>query len=291
MSDAKRILVTGGAGFIGSHLCEALVQDPQNAVTVLDNYSTGTVENHVSGVRYVRGDTRDIDSLIDFTPDLVFHLGEYSRTSESFKEPEKTWQYNSNGTFHVLEFCRKNGVKKILYAGSSTKLADGGDGRNQSPYAWTKATNTELFQRYHDWFGLPFVTVYFYNVYGGREIENGPYATFIANMKRMMREKQPLTIVAPGTQHRSFTHVDDIVRGIILAAEKGNGDGYCLGPKEMHTIREVAELFGGEIVMLPERPGDRKTVAIDLTKTEEALGWKAAIRLEDHIREFLKTLP
>lgn len=287
---SKKILVTGGAGFIGSHLCEELVKDPQHEVFSLDNYSTGSESNHIPGVTYLRGETKDIEEKIPFVPDFVFHLGEYSRTSESFKEPEKTWQYNAEGTFRVLEFCRKNGVKKIVYAGSSTKQADGGDGRNQSPYAWTKAANTELIQRYHDWFGLPFVTVYFYNVYGGREIQNGPYATLIAIFKRLTREKKPLTIVAPGTQHRSFTHVSDIVRGIMLAAEKGNGDGYCLGPKSMHTIREVAEMFGGEIVVLPEKPGDRKTVSIDLAKTEEELGWKAAVQLEDHIKEFLQSL-
>ena len=215
-------------------------------------------------------DTRKIDPKIEFVPDKIFHLGEYSRTSESFNEPEKTWRHNTEGTFNVLEFCRKNSVKKILYAGSSTKLADGGDGCDQSPYAWTKAMNTELIQRYGEWFGLPFVTVYFYNVYGGREIQEGSYATLIGIFKRLTREKKPLTIVAPGTQRRKFTHVDDIVRGILLAMEKGNGDGYCLGPKETHTIRDVAKLFGREIVMLPEKSGDRKTVAIDLTKTEKS---------------------
>lgn len=285
-----RMLVTGGAGFIGSHLCEELTKDSNNDVTSLDNYSTGNVKNHVPGVTYVQGDTREIDKKIPFVPDVIFHLGEYSRTSESFNEPQKTWEYNIEGTFRVLEFCRTKGVPKILYAASSTKQADGGDGRNQSPYAWSKAANTELLQRYHDWFNLPFVTVYFYNVYGGREIMEGPYSTVIGIFKRLTREGKPLTVVLPGTQCRSFTHVDDIVRGIILAAEKGSGDGYCLGPKEMHTVREVAEMFGGEILMLPEKPGDRKTVAIDLSKTEEELGWKASVRLQDHIREFLQRL-
>ncbi|MCK9361107.1 NAD-dependent epimerase/dehydratase family protein [Patescibacteria group bacterium] len=287
---AKRVLVTGGAGFIGSHLCEALVRDASNEVYSLDNYSTGSESNHIQGVTYLRGDTRDIERMVEFTPDMIFHLGEYSRTSQSFLEPEKTWRQNAEGTFCVLEFCRKKKVGKLLYAGSSTKQADGGDGRNQSPYAWTKAANTELIQRYHEWYGLPFVTVYFYNVYGGREIQEGPYATLIGIFKRLRREGKPLPVVSPGTQYRSFTHVDDIVRGILLAAEKGQGDGYCLGPKEMHTIREVAEMFGGEIAMLPEKPGDRKNVSIDLSKTEEELGWRAQIRLQDHIRDFLKTL-
>jgi len=285
-----RILVTGGAGFIGSHLCEELIKNKDNEVFSLDNYSTGSENNHIKEVVYIKGDTRDIDECIDFVPDIIYHLGEYSRTSESFNEPDKTWEYNTEGTFRVLEFCRKNKVKKLVYAGSSTKLADGGDGRNQSPYAWTKAANTELIQRYGEWFHIPYVIVYFYNVFGGREMETGPYATLIGIYKRLTREGKSLGVVSPGTQMRSFTHVDDIVHGIILAGEKGNGDGYCLGPKETFSIREVAEMFGGKIEMLPEKPGDRKTVAIDLTKTEEELGWKATVSLKDHIREFLESL-
>lgn len=282
-----RILVTGGAGFIGSHLCEELVKDKNNEIIVLDNYSTGTENNHVDGIKYIQGHTQDIDSLINEVPEMIYHLGEYSRTSKSFDEPDKTWEYNSKGTFRVLEFCRKNNVKKFVYAASSTKLADGGDGRNQSPYAFSKALNTELIQRYGEWFGLKYTILYFYNVFGGREIQEGDYATLIGIFKNKRKKGEPLPIVAPGNQIRSFTHVNDIVKGIILAGEKGEGDGYCLGPKEMFTIKEVAEMFNGEIQMLPERPGDRKTVAIDLTKIEE-LGWKAEKSLRDEIKEFLQ---
>ena len=282
-------LVTGGAGFIGSHLCEKLVKDNSNKIFVLDNYSTGSEKNHITGVTYIKGDTRDIDSLINFTPDIIYHLGEYSRTSKSFDEPEKTWEYNTEGTFRVLEFCRKNKIKKILYAGSSTKLADGGDGRNQSPYAFSKAINTELVQRYGEWFGLNYAIVYFYNVFGGREIREGEYATLIGIYKNKKENNEALPVVAPGNQLRSFTHVDDIVEGIILIGNKGSGDGYCLGPKEMFTIKEVAEMFGGKIKMLPERPGDRKTVAIDLTRSEE-LGWCAKISLREDIKKYLADL-
>ncbi len=285
-----KILVIGGAGFIGSHLCEELIKNKDNEIFVLDNYSTGSEKNHIEGVKYIKGNTMDINSLVDFTPDVVYHLGEYSRTSESFKEPRKVWEYNIKGTFEVLEFCREKKVGKLAYAGSSTKLADGGDGRNQSPYAWTKAANTELIQRYGEWFDLPYVIVYFYNVFGGREIKEGNYATLIGIFKRLREENKPLTLVSPGNQMRSFTHVEDIVRGIILGAEKGNGDGYCLGPKEMHSIKDVAEMFEGKIEWIPERPGDRKSVAIDLTKTEEELGWEAKIKLEDYIKDFLKKL-
>jgi len=285
-----KILVTGGAGFIGSHLCERLVKYKGNKVFSLDNYSTGSEDNHIDGVKYIKGDTVDVGRLIDFVPDLIFHLGEYSRTSESFKEPEKTWNFNSRGTFSILEFCRKNNVGKLIYAGSSTKLADGGDGRNQSPYAWTKAINTELVQRYGRWFDLPYVITYFYNVFGGREIRTGVYSTLIGTFQRLTLEGKPLTVVSPGAQMRSFTHVEDIVRGLILASEKGNGDGYCLGPKEAYSVLDVAKMFGGKIKMLPERPGDRKTVTIDLAKTEKDLGWKAEIKLVDYIKCFLEAL-
>ena len=285
-----RILVTGGAGFVGSHLCEVLASNTENTVVSLDNYSTGKEANHVPGVAYIVGDTKDIEKHVTEIPDIVYHLGEYARTSESFNEPEKVWEYNTHGTFRVLEYCRKNSIKKLVYAGSSTKLADGGDGRNQSPYAWTKAANTELVQRYGEWFGVPYAIVYFYNVFGGREMEEGSYATLIGIFKRLTRAGAPLTVVSPGTQIRSFTHVDDIVRGIILAAEKGSGDGYCLGPRESFTVHDIAKMYGGEITMLPEKPGDRKTVAIDLEKTERDLGWKAEKSVKDYIAQFVTTL-
>lgn len=292
-----KILVTGGAGFIGSHLCEELVKNKNYEVFSLDNYSSGSEKNHIEGVEYIKGDTREIESKINFVPDMIYHLGEYSRTSASFRDPAKTWELNTHGTFAVLEFVRKKSLKnkiRILYAGSSTKMADGGDGRNQSPYAWTKATNTELVQRYGEWFGLDYVITYFYNVYGGREVEDGEYATFIGILKRKIKNGENLQIVLPGTQMRSFTHVNDIVRGLILAGEKGTGDGYALGPKEMFTIMDVAKLFTrgdmSKIETLPPLPGDRKTVAIDLSKTEEELGWTAQIKLREHIAEFLNSV-
>jgi UDP-glucose 4-epimerase len=151
----KRILVTGGAGFVGSHLCERLSQDTNNDVYSLDNYFTGSEKNHVENVTYIKGSTKDIAKLVTFTPDMVYHLGEYSRVEQSFDDIEKVWEYNKDGIFAVLEFVRKAGCK-ILYAGSSTKFGDGGLGRSASPYAWTKATNTELVMNYGTWFNVPF---------------------------------------------------------------------------------------------------------------------------------------
>lgn len=278
---SKKILVTGGAGFVGSHLCERLAEDPANHVVSLDNYFTGSEDNHIAGVTYIRGTTAQIDQLIDFTPDYIYHLGEYSRVEQSFDDIEKVWEFNKQGIFAVLQFCRKTGAK-LIYAGSSTKFGDGGLGRSQSPYAWTKASNTELVENYGDWFNIPYAIVYFYNVYGKREIATGKYATLIALFTEKMKAGEPLTIVSPGTQKRNFTHVDDIVDGLVMVGENGYGDEFGIGSPESFTILEVAQMFGGEIHMLPERKGNRMTADVVTDKTQ-ALGWSPKRKLADYI--------
>ncbi|MDY0181565.1 NAD-dependent epimerase/dehydratase family protein [Aliarcobacter skirrowii] len=283
----KKILVTGGAGFVGSNLCERLAQDKNNEVYSLDNYFTGSKENHVSNVTYIEGSSANIDSLVKFTPDIIYHLGEYSRVEQSFEDIEKVWEYNKNGIFAVLEFVRKTGAK-IVYAGSSTKFGDGGLGRNQSPYAWSKATNTELVQNYGAWYNISYAITYFYNVYGKREISTGKYATLIALFKERMKNKEDLTIVSPGTQKRNFTHIDDIVDGLILVGENGYGDEFGIGSPESFTILEIAEMFGGTIKMLPQRRGNRMTADVMTTKTE-ALGWSAKRNIKDYIENLKKS--
>ena len=277
----KKILVTGGAGFVGSHLCERLAQDSNNDVYSLDNYFTGSEANHVPNVTYIKGSTKDIASLITFNPDMLYHLGEYSRVEQSCDDIEKVWEYNKDGIFAVLEFVRKAGCK-ILYAGSSTKFGDGGLGRSASPYAWTKATNTELVMNYGAWFNVPYAITYFYNVYGEREIQTGKYATLIALFKEKMTNNEALTIVSPGTQKRNFTHIDDIINGLVLVGENGYGDEFGIGSGEAFSIVEVAKMYGGEIQMLPERKGNRMTADVISAKTE-ALGWKAKRKLIDYI--------
>ncbi len=285
----KTILVTGGAGFIGSNLIERLVEDPTNRVISLDNYFTGKKENHIPGATYIEGHTKDIATIIDFVPDLVFHLGEYSRVEQSFADMPIVWEHNKNGTFAVLEFCRKNNTK-IVYAGSSTKFGDGGLGRDQSPYAWTKASNTELVRNYGAWFGLPYAITYFYNVYGPREISTGQYATLIALFKEKFKNKEPMTVVSPGAQIRNFTHVDDIVRGLILVGEKGEGDDYGLGSEDGYSVLDIAKMFGGGITMLPERKGNRMSASIDLTRSKNELGWYAEKKIIDYIKEFVSSV-
>ena len=286
-SERKTILVTGGAGFIGSNLIETMIKNFPFRVISLDNYSTGRKENHIPGANYIEGDTQNIDKLISEKIDLVYHLGEYSRVEKSFDDMEAVWNSNIFGTFAVLEFCRKNNIK-VIYAGSSTKFGDGGLGRDQSPYAWTKAANTELVKNYGNWFGLPYAIAYFYNVYGPREISSGPYATVLGIFKEQFRAGKPLTVVLPGTQKRNFTHVSDIVRGLILAGEKGRGDDYGLGYERDYSILEIAKMFGGEIKMLPERKGNRMISSIDLAKSSEELGWKAEEDVKRHIEKFVK---
>lgn len=283
----KKILVTGGAGFVGSHLCERLSQNPEYEVYSLDNYFTGSKENHVPNVTYIEGNTADIAKLVNFNPDMVYHLGEYSRVEQSFDDIEKVWRYNKDGIFAVLEFVRKAGCK-ILYAGSSTKFGDGGLGRSASPYAWTKATNTELVMNYGNWFNVPYAITYFYNVYGPREIESGKYATLIALFKEKMKNGEKLTIVSPGTQKRNFTHIDDIIDGLVLVGENGYGDEFGIGSGEAFSILEVAEMFGAEVEMLPERKGNRMSADVVTAKTE-ALGWKPHRRLKDYIEEKRKS--
>ena len=280
----KQILVTGGAGFIGSNLCERLAQDNNNVVSSLDNYSTGCKDNHVNQVTYIEGSTVDIDKLVDFNPDFIYHLGEYSRVEQSFEDIEKVWRYNKDGMFAVLEFCRKTGAK-IIYAGSSTKFGDGGLGRSQSPYAWTKASNTELVENYGRWFNVPYAITYFYNVYGKREISTGKYATLIALFREKLKKDEPLTVVSPGTQKRNFTHIDDIINGLVLVGENGFGDEFGIGSSKAYSILEIAQMFGGKIEMLPERQGNSMTADVVTAKTE-ALGWKVTKTIEDYIREF-----
>lgn len=282
----KKILVTGGAGFIGSHLCERLALNKNYDVYSLDNYSTGVVANHVQNVTYIKGDTKNIGDLVKFKPDYIYHLGEYSRVEQSFDDIEKVWSYNKDGIFAVLQFCRSTGAK-IIYAGSSTKFGDGGLGRSQSPYAWTKSSNTELVENYGQWFAVPYAITYFYNVYGNREISEGKYATLIALFINKYMNGQKLTVVSPGTQKRNFTHIDDIIDGLVLVGENGYGDEFGIGSPETYSIIEIAKMFGSEVEMLPERKGNRMTAEVVTSKTE-ALGWAPKRSVKEYIKEIMK---
>jgi UDP-glucose 4-epimerase len=280
MASKKLVLVTGAAGFVGSALCARLVSEGRKVIA-LDNYFAGSKENQISGVEYREGHTKNIASLVPENPDLIYHLGEYSRVEISLTEPAVVWDLNIAGTFGVLEFWRKKGCK-LVYAGSSTKFADGGLGRDQSPYAWSKAVNSELVRNYSNWYGLPFAITYFYNVYGPGE-RAGKYGTVIEIFRQKIIKGEQLTVNAPGTQRRIFTHIDDIVDGLMLVGEKGDGDEFGLGADESFSILEVAEMFGGKVAMGAEVAGNRMSAVLDTTKSH-AIGWHARRKLKEYIQ-------
>ncbi len=282
---SELVLVTGGAGFIGSHLCERLVREGYQVIS-LDNYWAGSTDNHIEGVEYRTGHTKQISEIIPESPDLVYHLGEYSRVEQSFFDVPHVLDFNLVGTAAVLEFCREK-KPKLVYAGSSTKYAHDGDGRHQSPYAWTKASNTELVKRYGEWFDIPYAITYFYNVYGPRERSHENTGTLIAIFADKHKKGEPLTVRLPGTQKRNFTHIDDIVDGLILVGENGLGDEFGLGHHDAYSVLEVAEMFGGEIIHLEGRPGNRLTSGINIERAYQELGWKPKRTLPEYI-DFLK---
>lgn len=286
----KIILVTGGAGFIGSNLIEKLVKDKKNRVISLDNYFTGSVKNHIKGAEYRRGHTKDIAKHIKIRPDIIYHLGEYSRVAASLAEPELVWDLNIAGTLGVLEFWRKHKCK-LVYAGSSTKFnapgKNGIAGRDLAPYTWAKAINSELVKNYGTWYKLNYSIVYFYNVYGPRERAGqftGAYGTVIGTFKQNYLHNKALEVRRPGTQTRAFTHVIDTVAGIILAGQKGKNDEYGICAKETHSILGVAKMFGPKIKMSPQTKTSRTSEAVD-SKKIKTLGWKQKYTLKKYIED------
>jgi UDP-glucose 4-epimerase len=286
----KLILVTGGAGHIGSHVIEQLVKDLNNQVISLDNYFTGSESNHIKGAEYRRGHTKDIAKLVPEKPDIIYHLGEYARVSPSFGDPEKVYDMNIAGTFTVVEFCRQRQVGKLVYAGSSTKFAAGGTGRHQNPYSFTKATNVDLINDYGRWYDLPYAICYFYNAFGPRENGTGKYATLIAKFEQAYLKGKPLTVVKPGTQKRNFTYAPDLARGIILVGEKGQGDGYALNNPKEFSVLEIAKAFGRPVKLVDGYPGRTESGEAP-TKARRELGWETTLDILDYIKDFINHHP
>ncbi|WP_312034343.1 NAD-dependent epimerase/dehydratase family protein [Actinoplanes sp. TBRC 11911] len=288
--------MTGGAGFVGSALIKALLTDfPAAAIVSLDNYFTGTPSNHVNDPRvtYIDGSTVDIAKTWASrglpSPEIVFHMGEYSRIVTSFDDHDLTWDFNLLGTKEVVKFASARGAK-LIYAGSSSKFGNDGQDENLNPYAWTKAKNIEYIRNYATWYGLDYAITYFYNVYGPGQIVSGKYATVIGIFEDKYLHGEPLPVVSPGTQTRDFTHIDDIVRGIVLVAQKGSGDGYLLGAGHEWPLLEVAKMFGVAYEMIPALPGERERGQADITKAA-GLGWQPEHRLPDYIAAFVAAHP
>lgn len=279
-----KILITGGAGFVGSHLAERLVSEGHDVISY-DNYFTGSVENHVERVAYVEDCTTNLTPDRFSGIDRVYHLGEYSRVEQSFNDIELVHKFNCEGTTRVLECVRAWGAK-LVYSGSSTKFADTDDGYVMSPYAWSKARNTELVKQYGEWFGIDYAITYFYNVYGPREIKDGPYATLIAKYAKLKSDGKALPIVMPGTQERNFTYIDDIVDALVLIGDKGQGDEYGIGHPEKYTVADVARMFNTRTKQLPPRKGNRMSASVITEKTRD-LGWSPKHNLKTYINKLI----
>jgi UDP-glucose 4-epimerase len=286
---ARTIVVTGGAGHVGSHVIELLVADQRNRVISLDNYFNGSADNHVAGAEYREGHTKHIDTLVPETPDIVYHLGEYARIAPSFDDVKLVYDMNIAGTFAVAEFCRLRKVKKLVYAASSTKFAIEGDGRHQNPYSFTKAVNVDLINDYGRWYDLPYAICYFYNGFGPRERGDGKYATVIAKFEQQYLRGEPLTVIRPGTQRRAFTYVKDLARGIILVGRKGKGDGYALGQTKTYSIMQIAKAFGAHVTLVPGYAG--RAEAKNFPRKARALGWKPSIDVMRYIADFVRANP
>lgn len=289
---SQTLLVTGGAGFVGTNLIKALLADfPAAAIVSLDNYFTGVPENHVNDPRvtYLDGSTVDLAKIWAerglASPEIVFHLGEYSRIVQSFDDHDLTWEFNLLGTKEVVKFASANG-SKLIYAGSSSKFGNDGQDENLNPYAWTKAKNIEYIKNYSAWYGLDYAITYFYNVYGPGQITSGRYATVIGIFEDHYLRGEPLPVVSPGTQTRDFTHVDDIVRGIVLVAQKGSGDGYLLGTGREWPLLDVARLFGVDYELVPALRGERVRGQADISRAAE-LGWRPSSTLDAYVARFV----
>jgi UDP-glucose 4-epimerase len=261
-----------------------LYKNTNISIISLDNYTSGSKKNHINDIKveYVNGNTWDISNISkiqNFKPKYVFHLGEFSRIVLSFEKTKETFWSNSIGTFEVIEYCLQK-KSKLIYSASSAVFS----GNDLNPYVFCKSQNIELIKNYSKWFELNYAIVYFYNVYGDKQIGNGPYATVLGIFEKQYMDDENLTIVLPGTQSRIFTHIDDIVRGLILIAEKGFGDNYHLSSNEKYTINEVANMFNySKICYIPERRGERISSIEQENRMEKELGWTSKETLKNYI--------
>lgn len=284
----NKILVTGGAGFIGSNLIENLVKDPCNKITSLDCYFTGKKENHINGVEYIEGYTWDIDKIFkNQSFDLIFHFGEYSRIVNSFEDISFVSESILRGTPKVFEFAKKC-TAKIIYSASSSKFGNEGRDENLSPYAWMKSKMVELLKNYNNWFNLKYEICYFFNVYGPKQIYDGNYATVIAIFEKQYKQGKKLTVVKPGSQTRDFTHVADIVNGVLATLTKNMNYEWHLRSNKNISIIELAEKFG-EWQFVEERKGERFTSLEFESDTNMILNWHSKNSVDEWIMKIKNT--
>ena len=287
MKKNKRILVTGGAGFVGANLIKFLLKKTNYKIISIDNYTSGTKLNHVksSRVRYLRGDTMNISKLIKKPNQIetIFHFGEFARIYQSFLKMDQCIFSNSVGSNAIFNFCLKNKIK-LIYSATSASLGNTGKDKDLSPYAFTKAKNLELLENLKKWFNFKYEVIYFYNVYGPNQICKGEMSTVIGVFEEQYKKKKPLSVVMPGTQSRRFTHINDTIKICFLAWKKDLCRHYSITSKKSYSILEVAKMFNSKIKFLPKRPGERYASALTkMNLSNKIHKYYGKIELKDYI--------
>ena len=288
------IVVTGGAGFVGSNLIELLVKETKYKIISLDNYSSGSKKNHImhKRVKYLKGNTSNIIKILNNYKNKInsiFHFGEFARIFQSFKKFDECYQSNSIGSKAVFKFCLDNNIK-LIYSATSASLGNNGNDRNLSPYAFTKSKNLELLENLKKWFNFKFEVIFFYNVYGPRQIEEGDMATVIGIFENKYKNKKPLTIVKPGTQTRRFTHIHDTVQICYKAFKANKCIYYSISNKNSYSIKEVAGMFKSKITYIKPRLGERYASALTKISSKNKIIQKyGKLQLKDYISSFIKS--
>ena len=292
MPKKNLILVTGGAGFVGTNLIKLLIKKTNYKIISLDDYSSGYKINHIknSKVKYIRGKTSNIASLIKNPSKIktIFHFGEFARIYQSFLKMNECIDSNSVGTNAVFNFCLKYNIK-LIYSATSASLGNNGKDKNLSPYAFTKSKNLELLENLKKWFNFRYEVIYFYNVYGPHQIYKGQMSTVIGIFEDHYKRGKPLPVVKPGTQTRRFTHIDDTVNTCYLAWKNNLCRHYSIANKKSYSLLEVAKMFNSKIKFLPKRPGERYASAIiNQNLSNKMYKHFGKINLKDYIREFIR---
>jgi len=292
MNSKKIIIITGGAGFVGSNLISFLLNKTKFKIISIDDYSSGHKRNHIKNkrIKYLKSHTKFIDKIIP-NPKLIhsiFHFGEFARIYQSFKNLNQCIESNTIGSNAVFNFCLKNRIK-LIYSATSATLGNNGNDKNLSPYAFTKSKNLEFLENLKKWYNFKFEVVYFYNVYGPNQISKGNMATVIGIFENAYLNKKPLPVVLPGTQSRRFTHINDTVEICYKAWKNNLCRHYTISNKKSYSIIEVAKMFGSKIKFLPKRPGERYASALTkISLSNKVYKNFGKINLVDYINNFLE---